>query len=151
MPANMTTTLLPSSTILLLIYFWSAGEAGVLGSTGVVGEAGIWGTGMLGMLGRAWEDGQSGAKSVPAFSLSGVHLHSAEFYILSLSKSFTSVNHLWGPIRYQLVGNPQSLEILHIMAGESPELPSNRCWRKWEKYILGVNVVEWLGSKYDFS
>ncbi|KAI6037747.1 hypothetical protein EDC04DRAFT_2604527 [Pisolithus marmoratus] len=41
----------------------------------------------------------------------------------------------------QLVGNPQPLEILHIMAGESPELPSNRCWRKWEKYILGVNAV----------
>ncbi|KAI6021279.1 hypothetical protein EDC04DRAFT_2607178 [Pisolithus marmoratus] len=74
---------------------------------------------------------------------------------LPIYPTFRSMGH--STFRCQLVGNPQPLEILHIMAGESPELPSNRCWRKWEKsispnkYILGVNVVEWLGSKYDVS
>ncbi|KAI6032439.1 hypothetical protein EDC04DRAFT_2898146 [Pisolithus marmoratus] len=61
MSANVTTMLFPKAI------------AGVLGSLEYWGllewlgrlESGIWGTGILGMLGRAGEDGQSGAKSVP--------------------------------------------------------------------------------------
>ncbi|KAI6038075.1 hypothetical protein EDC04DRAFT_2604354 [Pisolithus marmoratus] len=48
---------------------------------------------------------------------------------------FTSVNPLWGPIRYQPVGNSQNLGILQPMPGESPELPYDKCWRKVGKWI----------------